>query len=172
MHFTSRQFKVGHTDGWSSRHNTLPLRTCRRRCAAVLCHTLLHHLLHLFVIQQGEWYLVHPQVGSLWWTRHFLECHVGVWVLLQNTSRRSACINRIHSCIYIGCTVKHIHNPHTCRSCSHEDVCVEKQQNNGGDVVVVICLKSYISVQLLREFSDVLLQLGRANLFFLKAVNV
>lgn len=108
MHFTLWQIYVGHTDRWSSRYNTLPLRACRRRCAAVFCHTLLHHLLHLFIIQQGERYLVHPQVGALRRPRHFLECHVGVWVLLQNTCRRSARVNRIHSCIYSEYTAKHM----------------------------------------------------------------
>lgn len=97
MLFIVSQFNTGHTNRLPSRDNTLPLRTCHIRCAAVLCYTLLHYSLHLFLIQKGERYLVDPHVGSLWWPRQFLECHMRIWVLLQNMSQRWACITKIHS---------------------------------------------------------------------------
>lgn len=37
---------------------------------------------------------------------------------------------------------------------------------------MTICSKAYISVQLLRKFSDAFLQLGRTFLFFFKIVNI
>lgn len=55
-------FHIGRTNGWPSRYDTLLLRTCANRCDAVLSHTLLHHFLHLSLIQVRKRYLVDPQV--------------------------------------------------------------------------------------------------------------
>lgn len=53
---------AGRTNRWPSRYDTLLLRAYANRCAAGLGHALLHHFLHLFVIQVGKGYLVDSQV--------------------------------------------------------------------------------------------------------------
>lgn len=139
---------MSHTNRWSSGYYTLFLSSCRKRCAAVFCCTLLHKLLHLFFMQHGERYLVHAQVGSLRRPRHFLECHVGVWVLLTYNNQETTWING---------TDLEQHTAH---------------QHNRGNLAVVCCTKTYISIKLLRELPDVLLKLGGVDLLFLKAVKV
>lgn len=133
MYCILHQFKVCHTDGWSGRYNTLPLRSCRRRHATVFCHTLLYHLLHLLVIEQWEGNLVYTQVGSLWRPRHFLECHVGVWVFLQYTHQETTCINRIHGLYTVG------EQQNTCEAYWNVNIgsiCTLQHWYSRGDVVV------------------------------------
>lgn len=68
----------------SGGHHTLPLWTGTDGGGVLLGQALLYQLLHPLLLQQGKGNHVHPQVRALAGTRHFLESHVGVRVLLQN----------------------------------------------------------------------------------------
>lgn len=161
-----------HTNRGPSRDETLLLRTCAHRCAAVLSHTLIHRFLHLFLIQVGKRYLVDPQVWSLWWPRHFLESHVWIWVFLQETCQRTTCViycNESNSCKYSEYATKHTWSYYTeCDYC----VCQNRGTWEERRCINHVFEVSYVSVQLLRKFSDAFLQLGRTLLLFFKIVNV
>lgn len=85
------------THRWSSRHHTLPLWTGTDRGGMLLEKALLYQLLHPLLLQQGKGHHMHPQVWALGGPRHFLEGHVGVWVLLQNACQNN-CQFSIKSC--------------------------------------------------------------------------
>lgn len=76
-----------HTNRGPSRNNTFLVPPSGRGGTLTPCKAFLEQLLYPALIDPGEWEDVNPQVGALRGPWHFLECYVGIGILLQSKGK-------------------------------------------------------------------------------------